>query len=240
MPRRASGLRDLLTSGGTEFEVEEAAAIVFDGVVPEQRTEDAHDVVGTYRIVSDEALMTAPPADGEQLLQVLRSHHATIMELRPDKNPGHFKQQANRVGATVFVSPEETIGTLQAGWERVRSLDDPFARAVAAMFVISEVHPFDDGNGRVSRILMNTELVAAGQARIVVPSVYRLEYLSGLRAMTANARPDALIAVLSFAQRWTARIDWSSVAAARVDLERTNALLDPAIAEREGLRLLMP
>ena len=26
-------------------------------------------------------------------------------------------------------------------------------------FLISEVHPFDDGNGRLSRIMMNAELV---------------------------------------------------------------------------------
>jgi Fic family protein len=38
------------------------------------------------------------------------------------------------------------------------------------MFLISEVHPFDDGNGRVARAFMNAELVAAGHCRILIPS----------------------------------------------------------------------
>ena len=221
-------------------EVEEAAAIVYDGHIPDARPEDAHDVLGTYRIVSDDRLMAFPPRDGDQLLATLRDHHATIMHQRPDKNPGIFKRQPNRAGSIVFVRPTEVVGTLQAGWEKVRALDDPFARAVLAMFVVSEVHPFDDGNGRVARIMMNTELIAAAQARIVIPTVYRNNYLSALRALTANARPDALVATLAFAQRWTSLIDWSSLELARADLERTNALLDPAEAEQEGLRLVLP
>ena len=225
---------------GTEFEIEEAAAIVYDHQIPDARPADAHDVLGTYHLVSNERLMASAPRDGEQLLATLQDHHATIMQQRPDKNPGVFKRQPNRVGSHVFVRPTEVEGTLQAGWEQVRALDDPFARAVLATFVVSEVHPFDDGNGRVARIMMNTELVAAAQARIIIPTVFRNNYVSALRALTANARPDALVATLAFAQRWTSLIDWSSLESARADLDRTNALLDPAEAEQEGLRLVLP
>jgi hypothetical protein len=225
---------------GTEFEIEEAAAIVYEGEIPAARPRDAHDVLGTYRIVADEQLMASPPGTGEELLTTLRGHHTAIMQQRPETNPGVFKRQPNRAGSSVFVRPTEVVGTLQAGWERVRKLDDPFARAILAMCVVAEVHPFDAGNGRVARIMMNTELVAAAQARIVIPTVYRNNYLSALRALTANARPDALVATLAFAQRWTSLIDWSTLASARGDLERTNALLDPAEAEQEGLRLVLP
>ena len=34
------------------------------------------------------------------------------------------------------------------------------------MFLVSEVHPFADGNGRAARIMMNAELVAAGEVVI--------------------------------------------------------------------------
>jgi hypothetical protein len=49
-----------------------------------------------------------------------------------------------------------------------------------------------------------------------------------------------LIATLRFAQRYTARIDFSSRAAAEADLARTNALLDPDEADDNGLRLTLP
>ena len=36
------------------------------------------------------------------------------------------------------------------------------------MFLVSEAHPFADGNGRTARIMMNAELIAAGQERRTV------------------------------------------------------------------------
>lgn len=225
---------------GIKFTIDEATTIIYEGHVPDGRTSDAHDLLGTYHIVADDTLMSAPAPTPEQLLHTLQKHHTTIMSHRTDKNPGRFKTVNNRAGATEFVRPTEVIGTLQAGWERVRTLDEPFARAVLAMFVVAEVHPFDDGNGRVARIMMNTELVAADQARIIIPPVFRNNYLSALRAMTANTNPDALIAVLSFAQRWTAQSDWSSIEAANADLERTNALWNATAAEQKDIRLQLP
>lgn len=225
---------------GTEFGISEAAEIVFDGRIPQARPDDALDVLGTYRLVSDPVEMGTVPADGEQLLRLLRSRHATIMGARLDKHPGEFKTTANRVGSRLFVAPEEVVGTLQAGWERVLALDDPFARAVAAMFVVSEVHPFDDGNGRVARVMMNAELVAASQIRIVIPTVFRNNYLAGLRGMSVNGRAEGMVATLAFAQRWTSQVDWSTVETAMGSLAATHALLDPTGADAEGIRLRLP
>jgi hypothetical protein len=47
---------------GTEFEVDEAAAIIFDGRIPRDRPEDAHDVLGTFSVVSDPSEMRQTPA----------------------------------------------------------------------------------------------------------------------------------------------------------------------------------
>ncbi len=49
------------------------------------------------------------------------------------------------------------------------------------MFLISEVHPFQDGNGRLARIMMNSELFRAKESEIIVPTVYREDYLLALR-----------------------------------------------------------
>jgi LacI family transcriptional regulator len=46
---------------GTEFDVSEAADIVFNNVIPRDRPEDAHDVLGTWQIVSDSAEMARMP-----------------------------------------------------------------------------------------------------------------------------------------------------------------------------------
>ena len=61
------------------------------------------------------------------------------------------------------------------------------------LFMISEVHPFSDGNGRISRIMMNVELTAAGQSEIIIPTVFRTDYLSALRQLTRKDNPGKLI-----------------------------------------------
>jgi hypothetical protein len=51
------------------------------------------------------------------------------MEGRPDKEPGRFKTEANRVRSTVFVTPELVAGTLSKGFEIYRSLAAPLQRS---------------------------------------------------------------------------------------------------------------
>lgn len=108
------------------------------------------------------------------------------------------------------------------------------------MFLVSEVHPFEDGNGRLARLAMNAELSAAGQHRILVPLIVRNDYLSGLRRLSRDDDPRLLCRVLSRAWRWSAQVDFSSVTVARAVLDATHALADPAEAEREGLQLRLP
>jgi len=225
---------------GTEFDIEEARAIVFEGVVPATRSGDAHDITGTYRLVSDVDEMSRLPATADELLGLLRSRHRLLMEGRPERMPGVFKQEPNRVGAIQFVAPTLVEGTLREGFRFYNRLTYPFARAVFQMFLVAEVHPFNDGNGRIARVMMNAELVAAGEQRIVTPQVYRNNYLMGLRALSVSNRPDALIRTLDFAQRYTAAIDFSTFENALEMLAATNAFHDPVEADAAGIRLVLP
>jgi len=225
---------------GTEFDVEEAKEIVFEGIIPPTRPADAHDIVGTYRLVSDPIEMARTPADADEFLSLLRSRHHVMLEGRPDVTPGVFKQEVNRVGTVQFVAPNLVEGTLREGFGLYRRLAYPFARSVFQMFLVAEVHPFNDGNGRIARVMMNAELVTAQEQRIIIPQVYRNNYLMGLRALTVNRRPDALVRTLDFAQRYTASIDFASFDGARSVLDETHAFNDPAEADAAGIRLVLP
>jgi hypothetical protein len=59
----------------------------------------------------------------------------------------------------------------------------------------------DDGTGRVARVMMNAELIAGAQARIIVPTVFRDDYLDGLRMLSRQDRPGVLIQALRLAPR---------------------------------------
>jgi Fic family protein len=222
---------------GTEFEVDEAVDIVFNGLIPVDRPEDAHDILGTFRIISDYVEMAKLPKSSKELKQLIKSRHAVLMELRPDKHPGVFKTKNNQAGSSIFVTPDLVEGTLEKGFEIYQSLEVPLYRAVFMMFLISEVHPFTDGNGRTARMMMNAELVAADEQKIIIPTVYRNNYLSSLKALTHNGLTEPLIRTLDFAQKYTRSLDWDDFKDARRQLTATNAFLDPNEAEEIGKRL---
>lgn len=225
---------------GTEFEVAEAEEIIFGGKIPSQRPADAHDILATFRLVADTKFMQSSITSARQFIELLKTCHAQIMGGRPEKEPGSFKQVANRAGSTLFVSPELVLGTLERGFEIQQSIASPFGRAIFIMFLISEVHPFLDGNGRTARIFMNMQLVAAHECRIVIPTAYRENYLSGLRAMSHNRLASTLVRVLDFAQRYTSLIQWHSLEDAKKILEETNAFLTSTEAEDRGTLLRLP
>ena len=178
---------------GTEFEVDDARQIIETRTPMPARNADSHDVLGTYYIVSNRKEMAVTPTSPDHLIDILQHRHRIMMSARPEANPGMFKTQNNRAGETHFVDYQQVRGTLKKGFEIYSVLRHPFARALFMLFMISEVHPFSDGNGRVSRIMMNAELTAAGQSKIIIPTVFRTDYLSALRQLTRKDNPEKLI-----------------------------------------------
>ena len=87
---------------------------------------------------------------------------------------------------------------------------------------------------------MNAELAATGENRIIVPTVYRNNYLMALKALSQNGITGALVRTLDFAQRYTAAVDFATLDRARFILDRTHALADPNEADANGIRLILP
>lgn len=225
---------------GTEFRLDEAEGIVFEGAVPEGRTEDAHDVLGTFELVDDPTKRGVVPSDASDLLGLLRSHHSLMLGRRPDARPGQFKGRPNQAGGTTFVHPDLVEGTLTEGFRYYKGLPIGLARAIFMMFLVAEVHPFTDGNGRVARVLMNADLTAAGLQRVVIPLSSRDDYMLSLRALSHNADPRPLARVLDYLQQYAAAIDWSDLNRAEGALRATNAFITPFEVDETGKRLVLP
>jgi hypothetical protein len=181
---------------GTRFTINEAKSIVETGIAIPKRIKDSHDILGTFTVISNRAEMSKIPSTTDELIELLQNRHRILMREREDCNPGQFKDKNNQAGNTLFVDHELVRGTLMQGYKYYAALKEPMARALFMMFMISEVHPFIDGNGRIARIMMNAELFRGGQSRIIVPTVFREDYILALRKLTRSKEPDTYIRVM--------------------------------------------
>ena len=222
---------------GTTFTVEEAEDIVFHGKLIEHRHEDSHDILGTFEAALRQPWRNTVPDGADAFLDQLQMLNEMVMRSRPDKAPGKWKARRNQAGATFFVEPELVRGTLLEGFDRIRALADPIARALLTMFVVTEVHPFTDGNGRTSRLVMNAVLSAHQLCRIIIPTVYREDYLLPLKALTHQRETHAYLRAMVRAQTWSAALNYDVPRAdLREDMKRCNAFQE----DREQYKLLLP
>ncbi len=213
---------------GTQFVFEEAREIVFEDKVS-HRPEDAHDILGTYAVLVDESEMRVSVKEFsrvEDLESTLQRRHHVILGGRPEKKPGVFKEIANRAGNTSFVAPNLVQGTLKEGLAIFHSLSTGFQRAVFMMFMIAEVHPFDDGNGRLARVMMNAELHSHDQAHIIIATAYREDYLGALRRLSRDEDAVTFVRMLDRAQEYTSRLSFEDLDVLVKTLSQTNAFDD--------------
>jgi hypothetical protein len=219
---------------GTEFTVEEAKEIIKTEAPLPARDNDSHDILGTYRIVSDKNEMAICPENANEFLDIMRRRHVMLLQSRISKNPGAFKDKNNRAGNTEFVDKQLVVGTLKKGFEWYILLKEPFAKAIYMMFLVSEVHPFLDGNGRIARVMMNAELSAKGLSKIIIPTVYRDDYMGALRKLTRQRVADTYVRMLLRAYEFS-----SALAGERIDEMEKHLIECDAFKEPQEGKLRM-
>lgn len=70
-------------------------------------------------------------------------------------------------------------------------------------------------------------MVCAHQSRIIIPTVYREDYLLTLRRLSRERDPEAYIRMLIRAQTFVASINFSDYQTAIIQLRAANAFLQP-------------
>ncbi len=110
--------------------------------------------------------------------------------------PGEYKTKPNNVITATgelfeFAAPSDVPARMQAliQWlEQALSPENPPILPLLAKlhheFVL--IHPFDDGNGRVARMLVNYVLMRQGYPPIIVPTERKNDYLAALRLADAG------------------------------------------------------
>jgi hypothetical protein len=80
---------------GTKFLIDEAKEIVDENKIIPNRADDSHDILGTFRIVSDITEMQHAPNTKEDFIEKLKSRHSIILASRIDKRPGNHRMEVS-------------------------------------------------------------------------------------------------------------------------------------------------
>ena len=111
-------------------------------------------------------------------------HHLVLKNI-DDKNAGAYRSHNMIIGGAEHRPPDflkvpEQMADFVLWYERDAMLMHPVERAARVHGEFVKIHPFVDGNGRTSRLLMNLELLKAGFPAAVLPVSRRLEYYEAL------------------------------------------------------------
>lgn len=213
---------------GTVFGIDEAKQIINTNKPLPARNDDSHDVLGTYQIVSNRQEMQIVPKSINDFFKIISYRHAVLLSARVDKKPGLFKDKNNFAGSTAFVDFNLVKGTLEKGFDYYIALLQPFARATFIMFLLSEIHPFLDGNGRLARVMMNAELVRENQSKIIIPTVFREDYMGALKKLTKQGDCESYIRMLQRAHEFSDNIYDENMDEMQNYLTKCNAFLGDA------------
>ena len=145
------------------------------------------DVVSRKRVVSESLIkeINALLLVGVQSTPAIDTHGRKVQKIA---TPGQYKSQPNHVlqqdgSIHHYVEPLLVPNEMQQLCEWVNenpSNFHPILVAGIAHYNMVRIHPFDDGNGRGARILMNLILLIQGYTPVIVRNAQRRLYLEAL------------------------------------------------------------
>ena len=125
----------------------------------------------------------------------IRNIHQLILKNIDDENAGRYRQQNVLISGATNTPPDYTLLNDKMAqfidWYNIEAdLMHPIARAAKVHADFVGIHPFIDGNGRTSRLLMNLELMKAGYPPCVITVENRLAYYEALDQWMASGQTE--------------------------------------------------
>ena len=186
-----------LTYGQTEI------LLLFGKVIGEANVKDVQDMTAsnvTLKMMSEEALIKETPLTVNFIRTLhhtlLREDYTVYKQLRNGQqtsyviHAGQYKTRPNSVITRYgdrfeYASPEETPALMAdlVDWYNHAEQEgklSPIDLAILFHYRYIRIHPFEDGNGRIARLMVNYILSRHGYPMIVVRSRLKQDYLEAL------------------------------------------------------------
>lgn len=172
-----------LTAGETALVIEKGVTI---GGKPLKDHLEAVDHARAVAWVVDLAGDDAPLTEAD----IRNLHRLVVAQSDPDI-AGRYADRARYVntdaGPRHFPTPAEVPALMSDLVRWLAAAEATPATAFRAHRSLVEIHPFNDGNGRVGRLLMNLVLMRGGYPPIAIRPEDRAEYLQALEGAEVDA-----------------------------------------------------
>ena len=114
----------------------------------------------------------------------IKSIHQLILKGIDDENAGRYRRENVTIKGAVHIPPDytkipELMEKLILNYETWNKYH-PIIQAALLHGELAKIHPFVDGNGRTSRLIMNLDLINHGYNPVIVKKENRLEYYEAL------------------------------------------------------------
>ena len=124
----------------------------------------------------------------------IRNIHQLILKNIDNENAGRYRQQNVLISSATTNPPDYTLLNDKMAqfidWYNTDAHKlHPLERAAKVHAEFVGIHPFIDGNGRTSRLLMNLELLKTGYPPSVITVDHRLAYYEALDQWMDNTEP---------------------------------------------------
>lgn len=128
-------------------------------------------------------------------LNTIFNIHSLILQKIEENSPGRYRTQHARLtgSTTVLPNPLKVPDLMDEfiAWLIGENSDHIVKIAADAHYKLVSIHPFSDGNGRTSRLLMNLLLMQAGYPPAIIRKEDRLAYINSLeKAQTGGGLED--------------------------------------------------
>lgn len=194
MRRKAYYLHIYHTVGieGNTLTLDQLISVLETGTAVQGKSLLEHnEILGLELAMKYVKLLTRFPVIGVK--EILGIHRRILGHVDPI-NSGNFRNEQVFVGSHVPPPPEDLLGLVDSYVEWLNSEEaqsmHPVRYAALAHYKLVDIHPFADGNGRTSRLIMNLILLRAGYPPVLILKQHREKYYQTLNlANKGDVRP---------------------------------------------------
>lgn len=151
--------------------------------------DDILETCGHFRAI-DYCIDRAEEPLSEEFIKELHAllKQGTRDAARPWSVAGEYKKIPNRVGNRETAAPEETAGKMHNLLTEYEKISTPGIMDIIAFHQAFEcIHPFQDGNGRVGRLIAFKECLRHGITPFIIEDSKKMSYFQGLSEWESNS-----------------------------------------------------